>query len=158
MYTALVHRHFVHWYTGILYTGTQAVCSLVHRQPKQCQHFQSQLWRPQTGARGSCWAGGGRTRTVLGTFLQNCMWQESLRQSKVVTSFLSHSEYLVIHQVWAAYQQDLVVQGVKCVLYKVWSVYCTSVPCVLYKVCRLYCTRCTVCIIQGVQCEFYIKI
>ena len=68
--------------------------------------------------------------------------------------YISHSEYLVRNQVQAAYQQDLVVQGGKCVLYKVSSVYCTSMQCILYQVCRLYCTGCTVCIIQGVQRVF----
>ena len=70
---------------------------------------------------------------------------------------ISQSEYLVRNQVRAAYQQDLVVQGVKGVLYKVLSVYCTSVLCVLCKVCSLYCTRCTVCIIQGVPSVFKSK-
>ena len=94
-------------------------------------------------------------KTVLSRL--NCVRPASL--PAVITS---HSENLVRNPVQAALQQPtsntLVVQVVKCVLYKVWSVYCTSVSCVLYKVCRLYCTRCTVCIIQGVQCEFYIKI
>ena len=73
----------------------------------------------------------------------------------------SHCEYLSRNPVWSSYQQDLVVQGEKCALYKVWSVYCTSVPCVLYKcsvcivqdvqyvlyeVCSVYCTGCAVCI------------
>ena len=44
----------------------------------------------------------------------------------------SHSQYLVRNQVLAAYQQDLVVQGVKCVLYKVLSVYCTSLPYIVH--------------------------
>ena len=71
---------------------------------------------------------------------------------------ISNSEYLDRNQVWAANQQDLVVQGVMCVLYKKYSVCFTSVPCVLYKVCSMFYTRCAVCITQGVQCEFYIKI
>ena len=55
---------------------------------------------------------------------------------------ISHSEYLDRNQVQAAYQEDLAVQGVKCLMYKVSSVFCASMPCVLYKVCRLYCTMC----------------
>ena len=58
-----------------------------------------------------------------------------------------------------SHQQELVVQGKNCVLYKACSVYCTSVSCVLYKVCSMYCTRYAVCIIviHGVLCDFYIK-
>ena len=67
----------------------------------------------------------------------------------------SHSEYLVRNPVQSAYQQDLFVQGVKCVFYKVCSVYYTNVPSVLYKVCNMYFTRCTVCIVQGVQFVLY---
>ena len=33
-----------------------------------------------------------------------------------------HSEYLVRNQVRTAYKQDFMVVGVKCALYKVWSV------------------------------------
>ena len=62
----------------------------------------------------------------------------------------SHSEYLVRNPVQSAYQQNLVVQGVKCVLYKICSVYCTNVPFVLYNVRNMYCTRCAVGIVQGV--------
>ena len=62
-----------------------------------------------------------------------------------------HSYYLIRNPVWSAYQQYLVVQGVKYVLYKVFSVYCTSVLRVLYKVVIMYCTRCAVCIVQGLQ-------
>ena len=47
---------------------------------------------------------------------------------------ISHSEQLVRNPVWPACQQDLDVQGIKCILYKVCSVYCTSVPCVMYEV------------------------
>ena len=43
--------------------------------------------------------------------------------------FISNSEDFVRIQVQAANQQDLVVQGVKCLLYKACSIYCTSVPC-----------------------------
>ena len=43
-------------------------------------------------------------------------------------------EYLVRNQVQAANQQNLVVRGVKCVLCKALSAYCTSVPCVVFKV------------------------
>ena len=68
---------------------------------------------------------------------------------------ISYSEYFVRNPVQSAYQQDLVVHGVKCVSYKVCSVYCTNVPFVLYKVCNMYCTRCAVCIVQGVQCVLY---
>ena len=39
---------------------------------------------------------------------------------------ISNSEYLVRNQVQAANQQDLVLQGVKCVLCKGCSVYCTG--------------------------------
>ena len=61
-----------------------------------------------------------------------------------------------LNRVQAANQQDLVVQGVKCILCKACSAYCTSVPCVMFKVCSIYCTRCPVSIIQGVKCEFQI--
>ena len=53
--------------------------------------------------------------------------------------------------------ENSIVQGVKCVLYKVWSVYCKSVPCRFYNVYRLYCALC-MCMIQGVLLKFYIKI
>ena len=75
---------------------------------------------------------------------------------KWVFSLKSHSEYLVRNRVQAACQQDLIVQGVKCVLYKVWSVL-YKVWSVLYKECRLYCTSCTMCVIHGVQCVFTSK-
>ena len=61
------------------------------------------------------------------------------------------------NRVKAGNQQDIVVKGVKCVLYKACSVYCTNVPGVFFKVCSMSCTWCAVCIIKGVQCEFYIK-
>ena len=63
--------------------------------------------------------------------------------------------YLVRNPVHSAYQQQLFVHGVQCVLYNVSSVYCTrcavcivqsvqcvvqGVQCVLYKVCSVYCT------------------
>ena len=48
--------------------------------------------------------------------------------------FKSHSDYLVRYRVQAAYKQDLVVRGVKCVLYKALSKYCTSIPCILGKI------------------------
>ena len=60
-------------------------------------------------------------------------------------SLISHSEYLVRSQVWAANDQVLVVQGVKCVLNKACRV--------LYK-----CVVCIVQDVQDVQYEFYIKI
>ena len=44
------------------------------------------------------------------------------------------------------HQQDLIVQGVKCVIHMVWSVYCTSVPCVV---------QCAYCIVQCVQCVLH---
>ena len=57
-------------------------------------------------------------------------------------------QYLVTNQVQAAYQQDLAVQGGKCLLYKVLSVYCASMTCVLYRVYRVYYTGCAVCILH----------
>ena len=69
----------------------------------------------------------------------------------VVTEFCdtpkSQHEYFVRNPVWSAYLQDFVLLGVKCVLNKVCSVYCTSAQSVLYKV--------AVCIVQGVQCVLY---
>ena len=56
----------------------------------------------------------------------------------------SNSEYLVRNQVQAAYQQDLVAKGVKCVLIKVCRMYLKGAQCVLY--------------VQGVQGEFNVKI
>ena len=53
------------------------------------------------------------------------------------------------------YQQDLIVQGGKCVIYKGWSVYCTSVPCVVYKICILHCSMCTMHVTHGVQTSNY---
>ena len=70
----------------------------------------------------------------------------------------SNSQYLVRNQVQAANQQELVVQGVKCVLCKACSVYCTSVLYVVFKVCSMSCARHAAYIIRGVKCEFYIKI
>ena len=60
---------------------------------------------------------------------------------------ISNSEYLVRNRVQAANQQDLLVKGVKCLLYKACSVYCTSVQCVMYK--------CALCIVQGGQYVLY---
>ena len=54
---------------------------------------------------------------------------------------------MVRNQVQAAYQQDLILQGVKCVLYKVWSLYCTCGPCVLCG----YHTECAVSILHQNQ-------
>ena len=71
---------------------------------------------------------------------------------------ISRSDYLVPNRVWAAQQQDSIVQGVKCILYKVWSVYCTSLPCRLYNVYRLYFTRCTECIIHVLFFNFTYKL
>ena len=62
--------------------------------------------------------------------------------------YISSSEYLVRNRVQAANQQDLVLQGLKCVSCKTCSVYCTSV-------CRVHCWRCAMCIVQGVQCVIY---
>ena len=45
-----------------------------------------------------------------------------------------------MNKVQAAIQQDLVKQGVKCVL---------------CKVCRVYCTRKAVYVVQGLQCVLY---
>ena len=61
--------------------------------------------------------------------------------------------------IWLGTQFSLVVQGERCVLYKVCSVYCKrcavyivqGVQCVLYKVCSVYWTRCAVCIVQGLR-------
>ena len=55
--------------------------------------------------------------------------------------------FLVRNWVKAAYQQYLVVQGVKCVLYKVLSG--------IAQVCNVYCTRCADCTVQGVHCVSY---
>ena len=40
----------------------------------------------------------------------------------------SQLEYFVRYPVWSGYRQDFVVLGVKCVLNKVCSAYCTSPP------------------------------
>ena len=91
------------------------------------------------------------------TLLTNASSHPSPVFTYLLVIYISHSEYLVINWVQAAYQQNLIVQCVKCVLYKVLSVYCPCVLCLLYKVCRLCFTRCTLCIIQGVQCKFTSK-
>ena len=57
---------------------------------------------------------------------------------------------MVRNQVQAANYQDLVVHGVKYLLYKACSVFCTSVPCVFFKVCSMYCTRCAL-----AMCKYY---
>ena len=62
---------------------------------------------------------------------------------------ISHYEYLVRIPVQSAYHQELFVQGVQYVLYKLCDVYCAwcamyilqGVQCELYKVCSVYCTR-----------------
>ena len=56
----------------------------------------------------------------------------------------------------AAKQQDLGIQGDKCVSCNACSVYCTSLLCVLFKVWSMFFTVCAMCIIQGVICELYI--
>ena len=66
---------------------------------------------------------------------------------EILDPHISHSEYLVRNRVQAADQQDLIVQCVKCVLYK--SGVCIS------QVLRVYCTRCEDCIVQGVDCVLY---
>ena len=58
----------------------------------------------------------------------------------------SHSEYLVRNRVQAAYQQDLVLQGVNCVLYKYAMFIVKGVQTELYRMYSLYHTGCAVCI------------
>ena len=84
--------------------------------------------------------------------------------------FPSDSEYLVRNWVRAAYQQDVILQGLKCVLfkfpvcivqgepnvlYRVYSVYCTRCGVCIEQVCSVYCTRCAYCIVQGVECALH---
>ena len=67
----------------------------------------------------------------------------------------SYFEYLVRNPVHKAYQLDLILQDLQCVLYKVCGVNCTKcavrivkgVRCALYNVCCVYCTTCAVCIV-----------
>ena len=91
----------------------------------------------------------------LGSVIQN---------STVKFSLVSHSLSICIgtqlpqptSKIYYIIQQDLVVQGVQCSLYKLGSVYCTrcdvcivqGVQRVLYKVCIVYCTKCALCIVQ----------
>ena len=68
---------------------------------------------------------------------------------------ISHSENLVRNQVQAAYQQNLFLQGVNCVFYKVWSVYFIRCGVCIAQVVRVYCTRCADCIVQVMHCVLY---
>ena len=56
-----------------------------------------------------------------------------------------NSEYLVGKTVHSAYQQDLVVQGVQCVLYKFDICIVQVVQFVLFKVCSVHGTKYQVC-------------
>ena len=81
------------------------------------------------------------TQTEISTFkIKSTLVWFYARDVKTGSLLKSHSEYWARNWVQEAYQQDLILQCVKCVLHKMLSVNCTSVPCVLFKVCRLYCS------------------
>ena len=61
-----------------------------------------------------------------------------LKLSEIFRLLRSNSEYLLRNRVLAAYQQDLVVQGVKCVLYKNSMYILQGAHIVLYKVYCVY--------------------